>query len=104
MRRWMSGGWVLVSIRCFWIGTFVIIFRRSGGPPLHAEGPKQLKDFTNHLPANAKAPVNTGAFTRVKTSRTLHESVVIRLLLRQVTVVILFGARLVVVIVLRRLI
>ena len=32
----------------------------------------QLKDFTNNLSENAKAPVTTGAYTRVKTSQRLH--------------------------------
>jgi hypothetical protein len=39
-----------------------------------------LKDFTNTVLGNAKAPANTGAFTRVKTSRRLHESALIWIL------------------------
>ena len=65
----MSAGLDLASTRCFLIGTFVFIFLRSAGPPLHAKGPTQLKDFTTDLAGNAKVPVNTGAYTRVKTSK-----------------------------------
>ena len=63
-----------------------------------------MKDFTNDLLKNAKAPVNTGAFTRVKTSQRLHEAVITLPLLRQIPSFIFPGARSVGIIKLRRLI